>query len=613
MSLSPPGSGAAGSLVSLSRRNSTLALLQQDHDHDHHSSVELDLAQDDAANFGEGEWNVDIRRSGLSVDANGDCDPGESDTEAKAPSITISVSGTSETRLLLTQAGEESNCDHSQNIAKTALLLPTASSLASTIAPTISVESPNSYISNLSTGKRRASIAVWSDDRLMRVALNATQRASEKPKQNVALTFIRNSLEIAFNDIDDTASSDSFLSSVEESDMLILAPFPNFITRMIFAHFNFKELYRLRRINSRVAMFLQENDNKFFENLDLSPWHKIVNDSLLQTVLGFCGHCVKKLSLRNCWNVTDKGTGYISKLVPLLEEINLASVWEITDTGIAILTRIATNLHTLDLSNCGKLTDSAILAILTFVPHLRAIHLSYCKNLSDASMEHETWSTVRSINMQRCTALSDAGFACWEATARTFALSELILADCSFLTNATVSSIASVCPALEVLSLSFCCALTEACIPVLTSGCPSLRVLDLSFCGSAVSDNSMLMLAGFSPTEVGDDFIAAGDEASALSPPDVRDLASPASRRMQHLESLSLRGCVLLTDVGVAALAALPRLALLNITQCRNVSPAAAAAAARARRWTLLSGGTLFNDGPLRATAAGGRERASTT
>ncbi|KAJ3381269.1 hypothetical protein HDU84_005234, partial [Entophlyctis sp. JEL0112] len=571
MSLSPT---AAGSPMSLSRRNSSLALLQYQDDEDQDLNVDMDINHDYSENFGEGGSSPDVSRIYSGNDADDDS-AGDSESQAKAPSITISVSRTSETRRLSKQASEGSNVDHSQNIAELALLLPTTSSLTPAIAPIISVESPNSYISNLSllhTAKRRASVAVWSDDRLMQMAQNAAERASSKSKPSSAISFIRNSVEISSDDIEDSASSDFCVSSVEGSEISALAPFPNFITRMIFGYFNVKELYRLRRISCTIAVFLQDVDNKFFETLDLSPWHKIVNDNLLQTVLSFCGHCIKKLSLRNCWHVTDKGIGHISKLVPLLEEANFASVWEITDTGIATLTRIATHLHSLDLSNCRKLTDSAILAILTFIPRLNSIHLSYCKNLSDASMEHETWSIVRSINMQRCTALSDAGFAFWEAAARTFALSELILADCSFLTDAAVNSIASVCPALELLSLSFCCALTEDCIPTLAAGCRSLRVLDLSFCGSAVSDNAMLALAGLAPADAGDGLTgsAGGDDRAPTNPPHAHDAPHPHPHpppRMQHLERLSLRGCVLLTDAGVAALTALPRLALLNITQ----------------------------------------------
>ncbi|KAJ3403623.1 hypothetical protein CcCBS67573_g06252 [Chytriomyces confervae] len=554
-------------------------------------------------------------------------------------------------RLLPKQSSEGSEVDQTNNIAGIALTLPNNGSASPGHL------TANSYVSSLAqlhSGKRRASVAVWSDDKLMQLAQSAADKLAPShtlqgsPKLSTSSNSrlhssnghsqtrasIRSPMTLSASPSDCSVEFPaSIQESEEDSDLRIFPSFPNRIALAALEYLDVRTLMRIRAVSQTMLQYLDDTAvPTILTTVDLSPWHKKITDAVLLQILLFCGHAVKRLILKTCWQVTDKGLQSIAQCAPQIEILNLASVWDITDTGVAALARSASFLKALDLSNCRKLTDAAVLAVLSFARGVKMIHLSYCKNLTDAAMEHATWSGVRSLNLQRCTAVSDAGFAFWaaavspesspsvtyeiapsetvpEASAassstetgeqtqqnasshqqehalpkmeypqiqlilppqpppptRFFELRELILSDCSFLTDTTVTTLTKTCPKLNILSLSFCCALTEASILPLSTY-TDLRVLDLSFCGSAVADAGLARLS------------------------------SPESNVSKRLERLSVRGCVQVTDAGIDALKGCVRLRMLNVSQCKNVKRNGDTLK-RQFGWILLSGGELVTDG----------------
>jgi len=119
-----------------------------------------------------------------------------------------------------------------------------------------------------------------------------------------------------------------------------------------------------------------------------------------------------------------------------------------------------------------------------------------------------------------------------------FALRELDLRDCSFLSDTAIASIASVCPRLKTLNLSFCCSLTEDFGRYLVKGCRGLLNLDVSYCGGAVTD----------------------------------EFIHEISTGLHQLKALSIRSCFQVTDEGVHHLLKYSMLAKLNYTQCKGIS-----------------------------------------
>ena len=336
----------------------------------------------------------------------------------------------------------------------------------------------------------------------------------------------------------------------------------------IFSLFNIKQRLALRRVCRAFSNILLNEEYELFKYVDLNPWHKVINDQILENILNYCGPNIFTLSLKCCWLVTNKGIKSIYSHAPALIELNLHSVWEMTDDGLSSLAQVCLYLECIDLSNCRKISSRGMIELLKNARNLQYITLSYCKSLTDDIMGCEVWSQMKTVNFQRCTGIFDAGFKKWSQLASTpiqqsisvitetpmshgtvtlsptsslyFPLEELNLSDCSFLSDETIKVIAKKCPQLKRLCLSFCCSLTDAFVEALTEGCPFIQTLDCSYCGNAITDDSLSVLA----------------------------------QGLPKLRSLNIRGCVQVTDHGIKLLAEhAKQLETINFTQCKFVSP----------------------------------------
>ncbi|KAJ3153765.1 anaphase-promoting complex subunit Hcn1 [Geranomyces michiganensis] len=536
-------------------------------------------------------------------------------------------------------------------------------------------------------GRRRASVAVWSDDRLMQFAHIATEKAPDLPTPREKHPPLRKSTSFNRTKTHASQTKPHMYSVAESRGYGVLG---RDLMARVLRYLDFRHRMRVRLSSMHILRLLLDPRTALTTEVDLSPWHKRIDDKIVSDVVCFCGQTVRNLSLRNCWTVTDKGLASIAHYAGRgLETLCLASVWDVTDAGVGSMARMCQQLRNIDLSNCRKLSDAGVLSVLDACPAVEIISTSYCKILSDGVLAHPRWRTVRRLNLQRCTGIRDKGFGAWVATASEppaaagavgeavmtdafavaasedaegpaqrgakgratvtdaewhlmdvdgdeddtgdlkdqdtgssghraavvsptagvppaaapkaaaaagFDLEELILSDCSFLTDSTVSAVAASCHKLQYLSLSFCCALTETFADELTRGCPQLRALDMSFCGTAVTDANLLVLA----------------------------------RGLPRLERLSIRGCVQITEQGIGYLARYAKnLKMLNVSQCRNISDDAVKATGRG--WRLLTcqglvevdeegfrqGAYVYDDsGPNGAVAKAGRKeraRASTT
>jgi len=171
---------------------------------------------------------------------------------------------------------------------------------------------------------------------------------------------------------------------------------------------------------------------------------------------------------------------------------------------------------------------------------------------------------LRSLTLTRCTSITDAGFQTW-APARFPRLERLVLADCTYLSDAAVVAVVAAAKQLTHLDLSFCCALSDTATEVVALGLPRLRELRLAFCGSAVSDASLGSVA----------------------------------LHLHGLERISVRGCVRVTGAGVEdVLAGCGRLSWMDVSQCKNVEP-----------W-LRGGGVMRWGYDVREESAGEKEKA---
>jgi len=409
-------------------------------------------------------------------------------------------------------------------------------------------------------GPRRASVAVWADQKLMQMVQNNSApntKESATPKKGLSRLGTTSS---SFTD--DTLSLSPILSDKFAKGYGILG---KFIMQRLLKLLDFTNLYKFRLVSRQISMMITAEPEKYpcLVDIDLSLYHKKINDNVISTMAEFCGYAIQTLSLKGCWSITDKGVQVISNRLPKLRVLSLASVWDSTDVGLSSLSmRVSASPMTssdsllthLDLSNCRKITDVGILSVLDSCESLQSLELSYCKNLTAKMLDHPMWPRIHKLNLQRCTAIGDAGFKQWHtqvtsklsstdgetdsASPLKFQMSELNLSDCSFLTDAAILNISVTCSNLQIIALSFCCGLSAAAISSLAENCQELKSLDVSFCGSAATDESIEVI----------------------------------STKLNQLERLSVRGCVQVTDAGIAHLLKIRSLKVLNISQCRGVS-----------------------------------------
>ncbi|KAJ2994281.1 hypothetical protein HDV02_001716 [Globomyces sp. JEL0801] len=414
------------------------------------------------------------------------------------------------------------------------------------VPPIASREKSQEYLSvagSLSkrlTEKRRASVAVWSDAKLMQFAQNVVTQASIKESRFAGSNMLLN------DDTNSILASTLSLAQLDQCQEIGLFKVkPELITQII-QQLDLQTILKLRLVSKSFSTIAHASLNR----VNLSPWSKTLTDKHLLRLMSFAGQYVQNLSLKNCWGLRDGGLADMARYTTKLTTLNLSGVWELTDMGLLKVAEVSQFLQSMDLSNCKKITDTGMIGFLQQAKSLKRLNVGFCKNLSAKMMDHIAWVNLTEINLPRCTGINDTGFNHWlnplptamcelALGTLTFSLEDINLSDCSFLSDSTIQVLGKQCPQLKRLCLSFCCSLTEKFATYISEGCPFIQTLDVSYCGGAMTDNATLVLA----------------------------------QGLPKLKELGMRGCVQLTDLGMEHLAT-HALALetVNFTQCKNVS-----------------------------------------
>ncbi|KAF9907917.1 hypothetical protein EC991_010430 [Linnemannia zychae] len=466
--------------------------------------------------------------------------------------------------------------------------------------------------------RRRASVAVWTQQDLMKLAETAQAKtfvdSTFAPSTSSAMATVEPSApekessqeelaEAAKDEQDMTAR----IASVALSEPIKIRTGPATFQDLdeasvirILKALPITGLLKARRVCKAWDNLIMEH-NDMVRDLDLSMYKKVVTDAVLadlcNSILSRNPARTIRVSLRDCFLISDKGLSMLAAHMPAVQDLDLHSCWNVTDTGFRTLGMHCPQLRSIDFSNCRKLGDETIYGLyprndvngppqpvaksrsppiisqnLPGCPLISHLNLSYCKNITDKSFIHLCSSGSRQLeylNLQRCTTISPEAFI--SLSMETFdpepvpdmingnppqpvlipgkeacftKLKELYLSDCTFLTDDAIVALAPNMPRLESISLSFCCALTDIALEALSDSCMFLKKLDLSFCGSAVSDASLYQLAQF----------------DSLNP----------GRHM--LEDLEIRGCVRVTEHGVREiLNGCSNLQRLNISCCSGI------------------------------------------
>lgn len=142
--------------------------------------------------------------------------------------------------------------------------------------------------------RRRASVAVWADPQL---AAMVQQRTAGTGNTRVHAHVPASSLSTPCA----TSKSENSLASDESSSNLIT---DERLLSIIFRYLQVTDLMRARQVHSTWNTVLRSASG-LFEHVDISTRNKQVDDTVVTTIMGFCGDRVQSLILRNCWRVTN--------------------------------------------------------------------------------------------------------------------------------------------------------------------------------------------------------------------------------------------------------------------------------------------------------------------
>ena len=248
---------------------------------------------------------------------------------------------------------------------------------------------------------------------------------------------------------------------------------------------DFLDLYDLVRLQ-RVSLHWQNvinNSPNLLHHLNLSRYNRrITDDVLINHVCPFVGQRPRFIDLSNCFHITDEGfTALVNTCGGNVRGWRMKSVWDVTAPAILEMATRARGLKEVDLSNCRKVSDTLLARIVGWVltappqgpsnrtklnaqrpvlntklsnstppqpapgtvigcPDLNSITLSYCKHITDRTMAHiaaHAHSRIESMDLTRCTTITDAGFQFW-GNVKFEKLKRLCLADCTYLSDQSI-------------------------------------------------------------------------------------------------------------------------------------------------------------------------------
>jgi len=125
-----------------------------------------------------------------------------------------------------------------------------------------------------------------------------------------------------------------------------LGPLPIDLMKRCISFLDYKNQFRIRRISKIFNSLITNGDTSNIEDpiwkdytienplsvsIDLSTFPKLINDSVLNTILTTCGDdIIENLDLHRCWGITDKGCKSIEAIGSEIKYLNLLDCWDIT-------------------------------------------------------------------------------------------------------------------------------------------------------------------------------------------------------------------------------------------------------------------------------------------
>ncbi|XP_052800597.1 F-box/LRR-repeat protein fbxl-1-like isoform X2 [Mya arenaria] len=312
-----------------------------------------------------------------------------------------------------------------------------------------------------------------------------------------------------------------------------------------------------------------------------------LTDKNLGCLLSRCGSYLTSLDVAASPRIlTTFAMDVIGKHCPSLQELDLTSV-KVTDISLKNLVSRCTNLRRLWLRKCFHVTDKGVRYVLSVCSQLAYLDLSDMPVISGqcfkkVSREH---SALKSVILTNNHSVSDAGMS--QLVSRCSQLEELNISNCLNISSATHTQICQTLSnlrvlnaagikldesavevignlhALEDLNISFSRLVLDLTLISLAQGCHLLRDLDVSGCAS-VTDIGVMSLAQLPRlTSLNLSYLSQVTEDSVMK-----------IAQAGHLKKLVARATKFTTDDAIIALVTLCPLEHLDVSGCFQITMA---------------------------------------
>ena len=151
-------------------------------------------------------------------------------------------------------------------------------------------------------GPRRASVAVWADEKLKTIANNISRKEDLAMKSFTSTNsrFQRSSEPVLDH-------NDNEIISLRNSTVKVIGNINSKILINIVQYLKFDGIMKLRRVCRDFQEIIMKEENQLLLSVDFSYYPKKINDQNIILLAHILGENVQNLSLKNCWAITDIG------------------------------------------------------------------------------------------------------------------------------------------------------------------------------------------------------------------------------------------------------------------------------------------------------------------
>ncbi|KAG0001060.1 hypothetical protein BGZ79_005140 [Entomortierella chlamydospora] len=447
--------------------------------------------------------------------------------------------------------------------------------------------------------RRRASVAVWSQQDLLKLAEAAGAKTSVDTTHTPAiLSSMATSLTAPTTDGNQKVESLLGPSQRRRSSNAALlkgaaikrrtgpATFQDLDESILVQILNalpLNQLLKARRVCKGWNKLVLEHDG-ILQGIDLSPYKKIVTDAVLAdlctTILSRKPGRATRVSLRDCFLVSDKGLIMLAANMPAVEDLDLHSCWNVTDAGFRSLGVHCPELRSIDFSNCRKLGDETIYGLYPKEVMENINQLSkktlvekteVCPELEDTLKQDRLSADVsmdetQAIMARRPSVEMESISEKHEMESKSPLAMDIEPRKSSPAPNTAAVSGPRGCPLLARLNLSYCKNLTDkSFIHLSLYGSKQLEYLNLQRCTTITSD-AFISLDLANKRTVQQNYMNNGASHEIPAHEDYNPLMDPCFPRLRELH---LSDCTFLSDHAIVALAPnMPNLQVVSLSFC---------------------------------------------